>query len=59
MYDIPMVVEKLYDSMVNIPDPKDWPDYIGGIASWETGSIRSMPVCSWECSFRKPAAQRN
>ncbi len=31
MYDIPIVVEKLYySSMVNIPDPKDWPDYIGG-----------------------------
>ena len=31
MYDIPMVVEELYfSSMVNIPDPKDCPDYIGG-----------------------------
>ena len=30
LYDIPIIVEKLYDSMVNIPDPKDWPDYIGG-----------------------------
>ncbi len=30
MVDIPQVVEGLYNSMVMIPDQKDWPDYLGG-----------------------------
>lgn len=30
MYDIPEIVDDLYFQMVTIPDPKNWPDYIGG-----------------------------
>lgn len=30
MVDIPQVVEDLYNSIVMIPDQKDWPDYLGG-----------------------------
>lgn len=30
MYDIPEIVDDLYYQMVSIPDPKNWPDYIGG-----------------------------
>jgi len=28
--DIPQVVEDLYNSIVMIPDQKDWPAYLGG-----------------------------
>jgi len=30
MIDIPQVVEDLYNSIVMIPDKKDWPDYLAG-----------------------------
>jgi len=30
MNDIPQVVEDLYNSVVMIPDQKDWPDYLRG-----------------------------
>jgi len=30
MNDIPQVVEDLYNSIVMIPDKKDWPDYLAG-----------------------------
>lgn len=30
MTEIPQIVEDLYNQLVIIPDPKDWPDYLGG-----------------------------
>lgn len=27
-YDIPEIIEELYDQHVMIPDRKDWPDYL-------------------------------
>ena len=32
MIEIPQIVEELYNQLVIIPDPKDWPEYIGGNA---------------------------
>lgn len=30
MTEIPQIVEDLFNSLVIIPDEKDWPDYLGG-----------------------------
>ena len=29
MYDIPEIVEQIYNYVVVIPDKKDWPEYLG------------------------------
>lgn len=32
MTDIPKIAEDLFNALVTIPDPEEWPDYINGNA---------------------------
>ena len=66
MYEIPEVVEQLYYNWVSIPDPKEWPEYLGqnaalaqGLYSFYQGLCLGMDLSearrAWGCEgFRVP-----